>query len=95
MWEGYKNKTFEEYLVWISWQSEVLFGIKDFPNNITMMEKMINKNSLLALQAWYNNVFHMVVQEVIVWIPSVMSEVNLFIMELQGTTHKANPKQMG
>lgn len=36
------------------------------------MCRSINKRSLLAVQAWYYYIFHMAMQKVIVWIPTVM-----------------------
>lgn len=64
------------YLVCISIQCKMLFCLNNFPNKITITKKMFLKRRILAFQAWYYNIFHMVMQKVIVGVPTTFKHWN-------------------
>lgn len=53
------KRTKVNHLAGINSQSKVLLSFKNLPNKITLTKKMFNKLMILAPQARYDNVFHM------------------------------------
>jgi len=74
-------------LVCTSFQRKILFCLNNFPNKITITKNMFPKRRTLALQAWYYNGFHMVMQKVIVWIPTTFKKC------IRAWDHQMNSEQ--
>lgn len=45
------------------------FYIKNFSNQVTVHEKMVNNHIIFVFQARIDDAFHMMMQSIIIWIP--------------------------